>query len=192
MKTQMFIPINDHEKYEILNERPFTIRNRSTKRKLNGTLDNNGYKYYRLDGHKCYLHRLIGDHFITNGDTDKRYIIDHYNRNRNDFTIDNLHWVDASTNAKNKSSHYGIHYDFVNELPNDAIKVTHYNEHLFDDLYYFNDNFYYFNGYDYRVLRKNMIRYDNYYVYHNDIYNKPVCIYIDTFKRLYRQKIHKQ
>ena len=62
-----------------------------------------GYKVYNLYNNgkrKSYLiHRLIGEYFIPN--PNNLPYIDHINRNRADYRIENLKWVSSQENANN-------------------------------------------------------------------------------------------
>ena len=64
---------------------------------------------------KWGIHRLIALHYIENPHGYKE--VDHINRDINDYSIDNLRWVNRSINChnktkskSNKSGHKNIHY----------------------------------------------------------------------------------
>lgn len=67
---------------------------------------NSGYLRVRLYANRkvksLSIHRLIAIHYIPN--PNKLEMVDHINRNKLDNRIENLRWVNRSTNSLNKSS----------------------------------------------------------------------------------------
>ena len=66
-----------------------------------------GYLYVdlRLNGvrKKCYIHRLLGMHYIDNPDNKPE--IDHIDRNKQNNDLSNLRWVTRLENCHNKANH---------------------------------------------------------------------------------------
>jgi hypothetical protein len=66
-----------------------------------------GYLYVNLskDGKrsKGYIHRLVAKQYIPNPDNLPE--VDHIDRNKTNNNIENLRWVDRTTNARNKSNY---------------------------------------------------------------------------------------
>ena len=127
----------------ILNETIFNIINRN--KTINGFFSLNhhrqhyiGYKQVALNLHKFNFHRHIALQFIPNDDLIKKYIVDHKNRNKLDNHLSNLRWSTSNRNYENKSSHRGIVYQYVDDIPDDSAVIDSYNYYKFDD-----DKYYY-------------------------------------------------
>lgn len=185
-ETAEYIPLlNFEESYEILNYYPFTIRNKDTLNELKGIIDNEGYHVMKLNRKMYKKHRLIALQFIANDDPALKIVVDHINHDPSDNHIENLRWVDSMNNAKNKSSHNGIVYEFVDTISDEAIVVNEYGTHQFEDLYYHDDKFYFYNGKQYRILHVNQKRHGSLFVQYRDTDKKLVQIFYSKFKQLY-------
>ena len=128
--------------YEISTTYPHDIRRRGSKRNAIIKPKDNGNGYYQVclsDGKYKYVHRIIAMQFIENDDPIHKTQVDHINRIRSDNRIENLRWVSASTNNRNKSSWNGVKYEFVNKLPDDCVCVEEYGGNRFDNIYYCKD-----------------------------------------------------
>lgn len=182
----IFIPLLHFENdYEILNFYPFTIRNKSTMKELNGTVASDGYIVVKLNRKMYKQHRIIALQFIVNDDPALNDVIDHINHNRSDNHIENLRWTTQSINTKNKSIANGIVYDFVDTIPDDAIHVKDYGKHQFEDLYFFNNTFYFYNGMQYRVMHVSEKKRGQRCINFRDVDGKLVQIMYSKFKKLY-------
>ena len=153
----MYEVLRDFENYEISPEYPHEIINVITGKIAKETLDiKSGYIKVRLKHKSYYKHRIIAFQFIPNDDQKRRFV-DHINHIRTDNRIENLRWVtpseNPSENNRNRSG-YKKPYEFVDELPEESISVNHYNDHVFENLYYFDNEFYLFNGIKFRKLHK--------------------------------------
>ena len=149
--TEFVELLADHN-YEISTTYPFIIR-----RKDNGFIPKeyidcrDGYVQVALNRKPYKKHRLIAEQFIPNPDNLPQ--IDHINRIRTDYHIENLRWVNARTNQLNKSSHLGIEYEYVDRLPIDVTPIIMYKGWEFEG--YFIDherNVWFDNGEQYRKL----------------------------------------
>ena len=106
--TAKYIPLIDHDDYEILNEYPFTIRRKKDSYEISEFKNGKGYIGVKLNGNKHYKHILVAKQFIENDDPDHKTQVDHINHDRTDYHIENLRWITPSNNQRNKSVHNGI------------------------------------------------------------------------------------
>ncbi len=140
-----------------------------------------GYISVHLNTKSYQKHIQIAKQFIPND-------VDHYNHIRDDNHLVNLRWYIDSENAKNKSSHLGVQYEFVDEIDDESIEVTDYRNHQFENYYYEQtvDEFYFWNGKQYRKLYVNEDKRDGgKFVFMLNKKHKRVNIYFSKFKRLY-------
>ena len=145
-----FVDLLADNDYEISTSYPFIIR-----RKDNGFIPkefmDDGYPRIALNGKKYQKHRLVAQQFIPNPDNLPQ--VDHINRNRTDYHIENLRWVNARTNQLNRSSSRGVVYEYVDKLPIDVVPIILYRGWEFEG--YFIDhehNIWFDNGEQYRKL----------------------------------------
>ena len=187
-----FVPLIEHNDYEILNQYPFIIRRKSDHFIPSESIMN-GYSSVNLNRIPYKKHILIAKQFIPN--PNNLPFIDHINHDRSDYHLSNLRWVSSSQNNFNKSSFKGVQYEFVDDLPDESIKVLFYDtrtEHReFEDekYYYYHDNetdediFYgRINENTYRILHINIQRNGTKYVSMRDINNIMISVYINKFK----------
>ena len=132
-------------------------------------------------------HVLIAKQFIPNDDPEHKVEIDHWNHDPADYHLENLHWVTKSFNQKNKQKQNGIEFTFVDEINDDAIEVTDYGNHQFEDYYYDEtvDKFYFWNGVQFRELHVCNKKDGTKIVNMIDTDKKKVSVSIAKFKRLY-------
>ena len=180
-----FVELLNHNDYEILNTYPYTIRKKSNHHIVSESLYNTGYIQVNLNRKPYLKHRLIAEQFIPNNDN--LPCIDHINHDRTDYHIENLRWVSYSTNLKNKSSHKGVEYTFVDDIDGDSIVVDEYGNHQFEEYYYDQtvDKFYFWNGIQYRELHVNENKKGSKCVSMVSTEGKNVLVYYSKFKRLY-------
>lgn len=185
-KQQQFVDIKNHNDYEISIEFPHIIRRKSNKYVVH-EFDTNGYPRITVNGKKYFKHRIIALKFIENDDPENKTEVDHCNRNRSDYHIENLRWVTPSENQRNKASYNNTKCEYVDDLSDDKIELTDYGDHEFEFDWFDNDQFYYYTGNNYRMLEiKTNPLSKTKYVNTRDINNKPVRIYINKFKKLYK------
>ena len=128
--------------YEISTTYPHDIRRRGSKRNAIIKPKDNGNGYYQvcLSGKKYkYVHRIIAMQFIENDDPIHKTQVDHINRIRSDNRIENLRWVSASTNNRNKTGRNGVEYEFVDKLPDNCVCVEDVCGNRFENIYYCKD-----------------------------------------------------
>ena len=185
-----FVPLLNFENdYEILSTYPFTIRRKKDHYKISEWKNGDEYVNVALHGDSYDKHILIAKQFIPNDDPEHLTEIDHINHDRTDYHIENLRWVSHSDNQKNKTSYnQNIIYEYVNEIPDDAIVVDKYNTHEFEFYYYSEstDRFYFYNGHQYKMLYVNEDkRSGSLLVNMMNTNNIKVRIYYNKFKKLY-------
>ena len=105
-----------------------------------------------------------------------------------------MRWVSNSTNNFNKSSNKGIQYEFVDDIPDEAIKVLFYNtrteRHEFEEnkyYYYHNENdeeVFYSKMTDtlYRIMHINTTKKNTRFIAMRDSNNNQVSVCINRFK----------
>ena len=150
----------------------------SNKRIVTEHLHNNGYLRCTINNKKYLKHRLIALQWIPNPDGYK--CVDHVNHNRVDNRIENLRWTSNNRNANNR-----FDQQFVNEIPDDAIVVDDYNNHRFEDLYFYDDVFYKYNGINYAIKPAYLNKAGNYEIKVSDVNSIQRNINYCKFKRQY-------
>ena len=83
----------------------------------------------------------------------------------------------------------GVKYEYFDELEHqfDLIEVEKYGNYTFEDYYFdsIDNEFYYFNGKQYRKLILLQNRNGSFYVNMMGNDNKRHCVYLNKYKRLY-------
>ena len=175
--------------YEIYNEYPFYIRKKSNGRIIKESVMNNGYIQVSLNGVRYYKHRIIAIQFLPNDQPLIKTEVDHINRDRSDYHLENLRWVSHGENLQNISSNKGVEYEIIDyeETPDDLVEVRDYGKHEFEDYYYSSDNyeFYFDTGVNLRVLHINFAKNGSAYICARNKENKRVNIFFTKFKKLY-------
>lgn len=69
------------------------------------------------------IHRLLAITFIVNDNPSEKTVVDHINRNKFDYSLNNLRWVSISENNKNRIFTSKINNDFYLEI-SDENKIT--------------------------------------------------------------------
>ena len=176
--------------YEIFNEYPYPIRRKGSDKVIKEHIGSGGYAKCHLNRKQYMKHRIIAQQFIPNPDN-KPYI-DHIDRNRTNNQLNNLRWVNGSTNQKNrKATSNGALNEFFVEIPTEneenIIEVQDYSGHKFEGLYYCENNFYVNSGNgNYRRLHVLMLKDTWAYVNAYDEDLIPVQIFMLKFKKQYR------
>ena len=102
--------------------------------------------------------------------------------------INNLRWVSNKINQYNVKSKGKDLFEYYDEIPvedkDEIIEVDHYGDHEFEYLYYADNNFYHFNGIQYRKLNIYSSR-GSKIVKFTDKNGVRATIYINKFKELY-------
>ena len=188
-----FVTLVNYDAYEILTTYPHTIRRKDNHHVCSESVKNDGYIQVALNAKPYYKHRIIAQQFIDNPDS--LPFVDHINHDRTDNRIENIRWVSNSENQFNKSSYKGVQYEFVDDIPDEAIKVLFYEtrteHHEFEEnrYYYYHDDennkdIFYSKITDklYRIMHINTTKSNKQFIAMKDINNKKVGAYITKFK----------
>ena len=112
-----------------------------------------GYYRIALNGKWYRLHRIIAQHYINH---DSEHIeVDHIDHNRLNYNITNLRWCTKSENLKNRSKstrNTDIEYEYIDQLPDNAVGVCFYNNHFFRNYFYADQEFFYWSMAEQKVL----------------------------------------
>ncbi len=180
-----FEPLKGFESdYEIQTTFPYNIKNKKTGKIIaEGEYRQNVYPCVNLNNKIYYKHILVAKQFIENPNNLPQ--VDHKNRIKTDYHLDNLRWVSQSENQKNKESYKGVNYEYVDDIPDDAIVVDSYGVHKFENYYYHDNVFYFYNGIQYRKLH--IIEYKNgsKCVHMTDSNGENIGVYYNKFKKQY-------
>ncbi len=193
-----FVTLKDFEnEYEILNQYPYTIRRKKDHYVVKESINkSNGYVQVNLSGKPYQKHRIIAKQFIPN--PNDLPFIDHISRDRTDYHLSNLRWVSASENNSNASGRHGVSYEFIDNIPDEAIVITHYDLKKERRVFAEKEYYYYYNEETeedifyqritddvYRVMHINTAKSGRKFIATRDINNKQTTFYIHTFKQQY-------
>ena len=198
MAQPVFVDLQNHADYEILNEYPFTIRRKDNHKEVNEFVGN-GYVRLRLNGKKYMKHRLIALQFLPNPNNCSE--VTHINNDNTDNHLSNLRWTGRSQNIPNipsfsdiMTSHSEITQDissndiparYVDEIDQESLVCDYYDSkterYYFTDYYYNDDMFYYDNGMNYRILNINVTKSGSRYVNMYDTEGNRIKVVIARF-----------
>lgn len=134
------------------------IRNKQTKGILKFIKFGPGYRGVRIGGKTYYVHVIVAEQFVDNDDPATKTFVDHIDRNKRNNLPYNLRWVTPSDNARNKTSHMGVKYEFTDHISVRCIPVE-WGKITKDDGYLYDlrrDKFYLWIAEDvYRILHVN-------------------------------------
>ena len=88
--------------YEICINYPHEIRRKGSDKVLVVGTNPYGYLHVTLNGKQWRMHRIVAFQWIENDDPVNKMFVDHINRNRADYRIENLRWVTISENNYNR------------------------------------------------------------------------------------------
>ncbi len=188
-----FVQLKDFDDYEILSVYPFTIRRKDNHHEVSESYVN-GYLRVPLNRKSYKKHILIGKQFIPNDDPEHKTQIDHINHQRDDNHLSNLRWVSQAENLSNKSSFKKAQYEFVDDIPDDALMIDFYEtrteRHEFEEhkYYYYhdesNEDIFYSKLTDnlYKILHINIAKSGAKNICARTTNNKYITISINRFK----------
>ena len=185
-----WVELRDHPDYEIYSEYPHDIRRKGSERVIARTLNKvSGYIQVELNGKSYLLHKLIAEQFIPNPDPQQFTVVDHIDRDKTNYRINNLRWTTQSENMKNRSSSRGVVYSYIDEIDEDSIIVDRYGNHVLEN-YYYDENLDMFYWHDielnrYRMLPVLTMKNGCRYVQVVNIAGNRVQIFMKKFKQLY-------
>ncbi|KAA6378740.1 MAG: hypothetical protein EZS28_025731, partial [Streblomastix strix] len=161
-----FVTLKANSEFEISTQEPWVIRRKEDGFIPKFSQTNSGYLRGNVAGQKYDLHKIIAEQFVENDDPINKTQVDHKDQNKLNNNISNLRYVSPSDNCKNKSKHNAdVIYEYVDELPNDAIVINDYGTH--------------------QVLHINEKKRSGlFFVYAYDTNDNRVNICINKFKRL--------
>ena len=169
-----------NEDYEIFDQYPFYIRKKSNKRIVKESVRNsNGYPRVKLNCVDYAKHRIVAVQFLPNDQPLIKTEVDHINRDKTDYRLENLRWCSPSQNCLNKSSYNNVeceYIDYEDVVDDDLVEVRDYGKHEFEDYYYSSENnlFYFDTGVNLRVLHINFMKNGSAYVIARSKENKRV------------------
>ena len=136
----LYTVIPGYSNYVIANDFPHDVYNLTTRKQVGECLSKGYIVMSLVNDHGerkvVFKHRIIGKCFIRNPDPEHFTVLDHINRDKTDNRTSNLRWTSQRNNTINKSSHKGVTYEFIHQLPANTVKITHYNQHQLEDIYY--------------------------------------------------------
>ncbi|KAK8892922.1 hypothetical protein M9Y10_030174 [Tritrichomonas musculus] len=142
--------------YEICIEYPYQIMRKDNGYIISEIELNSGYIQIKLSGKLYYKHVVIARQWIDNDDPNNKIEVDHRNRNRADYHIENLRWVTRSVNDLNRTGWGQYKYEYVDELPVDVTPIITYRGIEFEAYFMDSDGeVWFYNGEQYRRMRVN-------------------------------------
>ncbi|CAL6040438.1 HNH_endonuclease [Hexamita inflata] len=79
------------------------------------------------------VHSLVANAFL--GLKPTNFQVDHIDRNRQNNCLENLRYVSASDNNKNKTSYKGHSAEYFQQLPSSCIQLKSYGKHAFENYF---------------------------------------------------------
>jgi hypothetical protein len=122
--------------YEIWNQYPFPVKRIKTNHICTESINNHGYVQVKIRRSYQRKHRLIAIQFIHNDDPENKTQIDHIDRDPLNNQLDNLRWCTQSENNKNRCSFKKQKHEYIQELPENAIRIENYDDIELDRYYY--------------------------------------------------------
>ena len=192
-----FVTLNEYPDYEILNDFPYTIRRKDNHYVVKECINkSDGYVSVNINGNKINKHQIIAKQFLPNPNNLPQ--VDHLNKDRSDYHLSNLRWVSVRENMRNKSSNNGVSYEFIDNIPDEAIVITHYDLKKERRVFAEKEYYYYYNEETeedifyqritdevYRIMYINTAKGGRKFIVTRDVNHTKTTFYIHTFKQQY-------
>ena len=117
--------VKNHPLYMISKEYPHVIKKRTEMFPSKVTRNNSGYQTVSIDGQSYCLHRIIAEQWLPNPDNLKE--VNHKNHIRDDNRLENLEWMSASDNRRDRKKAHKQKFEYVEEIPDTAVELVEYN-----------------------------------------------------------------
>lgn len=183
--------VHEHPNYEIYSCYPYIMRHVDTHYLVSEYETNSGYVQCKLGKISLYKHRIVAYQWIPN--PTNLPIVDHLNHDRSDYRIENLRWTSRKGNSNNLGATGRTHkpVKYVDELPPGAFAVPCYSKWEFDDLYYWDEMFYFDTKKteDRYKKQKPFSNHGYYRITATDVTGKQRAISLQKFKREYVKEI---
>ncbi|CAL6111215.1 HNH_endonuclease [Hexamita inflata] len=79
------------------------------------------------------VHSLVANAFL--GLKPTKFQVDHIDRNKQNNCIENLRYISASDNQKNRTSYKGHLAEYFQELPTSCVQLKSYGKHVFENYF---------------------------------------------------------
>jgi hypothetical protein len=173
--------VKGHENYEICTTYPYQIRKKENKMIVKERQRRNGYIECSFNNKTHFKHRLIALQWIPNPKQLEQ--VDHINRVRNDYRLENLRWVSQSENQFNCKSKKGFEYEYFDILPVPCEPFIFYNGHDLEGYMIDEDkNIYFHNGLMFRKLKRLLSNNKYPYYYCWNIEGKQIHVFIQKLE----------
>lgn len=177
--------------YEIHSKYPYELRKKGSSKVIKEYVDKTGYVKIHLtnkDSGKQVLatkQKILKSQWYYNPDETIYTDIDHIDTIKTNNHLSNLRLVTHSQNNLNRSGLKGVKYNFLEELPEDAIGIWKFNNWHFRNYYYSKslDKFYLDTGIKFRELHTNLINKRSPAVSMKDINGAIKNVLYEKFKR---------
>jgi hypothetical protein len=170
--------------YEIFTEFPYDIRRKENQYILVESITE-GYPHVKLNRKIHTKHSIVMKQFKPHEPTEEKVQIDHIKHDRGDYHLSNLRWCTAKQNMRNKIGHGKILDEYVNEIPEESIRVEDYSGYQLADIYFHDDTFFQFNGINYRKLHINKTKHGSLFISTTTIDGKGIRLFYLVFKEIY-------
>ena len=187
MEIGNWVPCVLDEAYEICDQYPHNIRRKGSTRNVAINMNTGGYLHCKMNGKRYLHHRVVALQFIPNDDPATKTEVDHIDRIKTNNDKDNLRWCTRSQNIRNRNrTRNDVEFEYLDELPDDAINITNYGRHTIENHYYSRatDSFY-FHDQELNHYRKlhTSVHGRSEIVQPRNVEGKQFILYIAKFKR---------
>ena len=138
---QEFVPIKSLDFYEMSTTEPWNFRRIGKAKCLKYNLNKTGYYQIGFSqvGSRC-VHRLVAEQFIENPNPVEYRVVHHIDGNKLNNSIENLEWTSQSRNIRLAKPAVKQVNEYLEEMPDNIIEITEYNDREICDYYFDIDN----------------------------------------------------